>query len=115
MRFDFGRCGDSVSIQVFDLDGPRAPQKKTGEEAARLLSLFRTFDWNALGEERPLALYPDDAAIVLKARKAGAYREANGGMMEHPILSALLKSVSETLKEPNQPPEPMPLKRHGSS
>jgi len=107
MRFEFDRSGENVAIQVFELDGPRALHKKSGKQAARLLYLFRTFDWNALGAERSLALYPDDAAIILKAWKAGVYREARGGAAEHPALFALLKSVSEIQKVPNQLPEPM--------
>lgn len=112
-RFDFDRSGEMVLIQSFDSEGPRVPQKKSGEEAARLLSHFRTFDWNALGEERPLAIYTDDAAIVFKARKAGSYREAHGGATEHPMLYALLKSVSENLEAPNQSSQPTPQKRRG--
>ena len=97
-RFDFVEHGGVVSVEIrtFSSAGPRTVVRKEGDEACRLRTVFREFDWNALEspQARP-AMFPDDVALVLKARTSRSYREADAGMAECDALGRLFRAVME--------------------
>ena len=98
-RFDFTDSSGATTVEIhsFSYSGRKTLEKKHGAEANRLRTLFRDFDWNAIGppklEQAYTAMYLDGIEIVLKAKTAHAYREAHGGLAECKPLGDLFDAV----------------------
>ncbi|MEO7597335.1 MAG: hypothetical protein ABIV50_00260, partial [Opitutus sp.] len=97
--YDFTTQGNLVTAQVSEISktGARSERRQSPEVAKRLLQVLRKFDWGSieapLPDDEPIAPAPDDTQIVLKARTAKSYREAQAKLADCASLRKLLANL----------------------
>ena len=100
-RYDFTTEGNLVTGQVSTISktGARSERRQTPEVAKRLLQVLQKFDWGSieapLPDDEPIAPAPDETQVVLKARTAKSYREAQVKLADCASLRKLLASLEE--------------------
>jgi hypothetical protein len=99
-RYEFTiEGGGSVTAQISTIlkSGARSERRRTGETAARLLQVFRGFDWSSIEAPPPdddgKIPPPDNTEVVFKARTLKSYREAQVRLSDCAGLRKLLGAI----------------------
>ncbi|MEO6001801.1 MAG: hypothetical protein ABIZ04_04335 [Opitutus sp.] len=98
-RYEFTFEGNEVTAQVSTISktGARSERRRTGEIAAKLLKVFRAFNWSSIEAPPPdddaTVPPPNHTEVVLKARTAKSYREAQVRLADCAGLRKLLADL----------------------
>ena len=98
-RYEFTFEGNEVTAQVSTISktGARSERRRPGDVATKLLKVFRTFNWSSIEAPPPdddaTVPPPNHTEVVLKARTAKSYREAQVRLADCAGLRKLLADL----------------------
>jgi len=99
-RYDFTIGGSEVTAQISTISktGARSERRRSGDVAARLLKVFRSFEWSSIEAPPPdddsTVAPPNHTEVVLKARTQKSYREAQVRLADCAGVRKLLAAIA---------------------